>query len=173
MIGKLLSVTFTIMLAGAPIANASLIGQVANCDMQPGVIWSCNPTSNTVTDPGIEFQLNLSGNPFFSVDLGASSVLLTLISSGGLSMGAGEVLTLSGLDNILGATLNFSQSAGFIASDISFTANSLTLVLNGSFWTPGQQALVDVVVASVPEPATLALLVLGLAAATLSRRRRQ
>lgn len=173
MIRKLASLDCVLMLAAAPTAHASLLGQTADCDMQPnGSFWSCSPASNTVTDPGIEFQLNLVGNPFFSIDIGASSVLLTLISGGGLGMGAGEVLTLSGLDGILGASLNFSQSAGFDASDISFTANSLTLLLNNSSWSPGQQALIDLTVARVPEPASLALLGLGLVAVALSRRRR-
>ncbi|MCK6430757.1 MAG: hypothetical protein L6Q72_17005, partial [Burkholderiaceae bacterium] len=104
MIRKLASLACVLMLAAAPTAHASLLGQTADCDMQPnGSFWSCSPASNTVTDPGIEFQLNLVGNPFFSIDIGASSVLLTLISGGGLGMGAGEVLTLSGLDGILGA----------------------------------------------------------------------
>jgi hypothetical protein len=50
-------------------ANASLIGQTANCAITPTPLWTCNTASATVVDPGTEFQLNLNVTPFFSVDL--------------------------------------------------------------------------------------------------------
>lgn len=161
-----------VMLTFGSGASASLIGQTVNCDFQPDKIWTCSPTSATVTDPGTEFQLNLPNGLFFSVDFGPSSVLLTLVSEGSLGMNAGEILTFSGLGGLLGASLGFSQATGFDGSDISFTTDSLQLVLNETSWSPGQQALINLAMASVPEPSTLALLSLGLGAIFLSRRRR-
>ena len=46
----------------------------------PTPLWTCNTASATVIDPGTEFQLNLNGSPFFSVDLTGSTLLLTEIA---------------------------------------------------------------------------------------------
>jgi hypothetical protein len=135
--------------------------------MEPnGAFWACSPTSATV-GAGAEFSLLLLGDPFFAVDLGSETIKLTLISSGSLGMGAGEVLTLSDLDwlptpgMIVGFTLDFSDSSDFTASDISFGPDSVTMVLNGSSWSPGQMAQITLDVSHVPEPAVLVLLVIG------------
>ncbi len=129
----------------ASAASASLIGDEVFSTITPSSIWQSNPSSAIVTDPGPEFNLDLVGDTFFSVNLDASSITLDYVAIGGLDMGAGEMYVLSDLDwvgqdgEIIGFELTLSATgiSGFDASDISFTADSITMVLNGSVWQQG------------------------------------
>ncbi len=75
---KQLDVAIVLTLA-ATSAQATLIGDTVNCDMQPGSIWACSPASAVVADPGVEFSLKLGTTPFFGVDLSASAIPQRLI----------------------------------------------------------------------------------------------
>ena len=162
-----------LLLSAAPlVAQASLLGQSADCDMSP-TGWSCSPGSAEVIDPGVEFELFLlGGDPFFSVDLSGSGLLLTSLSGINLS-GTGEVLTISGLSGLLGASLAFSEAPGFDGSDVSFGPTQLALVLGGSDWQAGQQARLEISQQATPvaEPAPLVLLGLTLLILAGARRR--
>ncbi len=88
-----------------------------------------------------------------------------------------EVLVFSGLDwgesgFVIGATMIETVSdTGLIASDLIFTANSVTLDLNGVGLRNGETVRIDLVTqhsptgpsAAVPEPASLLIFGLGLA----------
>jgi hypothetical protein len=161
-------------------AHASLLGDSVDCDVQPianGTFWSCSLASATVVDPGVEFQLNLAGNPFFDVDLDSNSI--TLINLSALGTGAGEFLTLSSLDWLdfpAGEIEDFSLVtlgvAGLNASDITLTAHSVGIDFNGTQWRPGDFAEITLQVNhAVPEPTTLLLLGLGLAGLGFAKRR--
>jgi hypothetical protein len=130
---------------------------------------------------GQEFELEIPAAPNdfgLGVDVGASSIRISSIEDNGFGLGAGELLTLTGLDFSTGGTIvgvaNFIQSGVTLSpNSLSFTANSVSIDLQ-SFWAVGSFLSFDLVTAAVPEPATLALLGLGLAGAgfSVARRRR-
>jgi hypothetical protein len=92
---------------------------------------------------------------------------------------AGTVLSLEDIDAlVVGASLSAAfGDAGFVPGDLSFTANSVSLNLGGkvlAFETPYVLTLSLADPSALPEPATLALAMLGLggiAASAVGRRR--
>jgi hypothetical protein len=154
-------------------AQASLVGSSATCSITPTPLWVCNTAGATVVDPGEEFRLVLAGSDFFSIDIDANSLKITLVSRGGLVMGAGELAHFGGLGAAAAVTgFTSAGEAGFDLSDVSFSGGVLDLNLNGSSWAPGDSATISFDT-SVPEPGSVALVGLALAAAALARRQRR
>lgn len=159
-------------------AMAGLVGDTVGCTITPTPFWVCSaPTA--VVGAGAEFELHIPGstNFGFGVDLGSTSIKVASIVNNLFGLGANELLTLSSLDAggpITGITnLTISGVTGLNASAITWTGDSITIDLDhGTSWSVGSFVSFDIVTGTVPEPGSLALGGLALAALGWSRRRR-
>ena len=179
--------TIRVVLAGAVVifssaAQASLIGDTASCNFNSATNSLICSTPTAVVGPGSEFTLNLvpGGTPRFDINIGASSIGIGLLGGGITTFGsATQILTLASLDDDSGGDIvgiaNFAPTGttGVTASDVSFTAHSVSFNFSNSGWVDTASASFDLVIGRVPEPMSLALLATGLAALGFTRRRRQ
>jgi hypothetical protein len=132
----------TTLVFGASAAHATLDGDDVTCAISPSEIWSCNPP-NAVVGPGPEFDLELDNRPFFRVDISSSTVRLDYVAEGGLSAGAGEIVTFGDLQwtdfpsgRIIGIE-NFAtgDTTGVEAGDITFSDDSTSLDFDRTTWS--------------------------------------
>ena len=73
----------------------------------------------------------------------------------------GFVVNFSGAPNILGVTLNAASTVAL--TDITFTNSSIAVNGASITFTPNSVALFDIVTAPIPEPASYALMLAGIA----------
>ena len=109
---------------------------------------------------------------FDYIDIGADFIEIAF----NLSINAGAspaAFTFSGLTGLFSASLFSSQIPTITASDLTFAGDTLTLDVGNQ--TPANYnpaAVVRIAVQTVPEPGTLVLFGIGLAAMGLARRRK-
>lgn len=162
-------------------AQASLLGQTVTCERGPSSFGICTSPTATVMDGGVpEFTLrNIFGDITYSIDLLDDRIVMTalrfvstswsqLVTLGDLISANDPNATITGITNFLvsGVEPRPGVGDGLVESDVSFTANSVTIDYSLAAWTPGDFVSFDLVTTQsvLPEPASLALFGLGLAA---------
>lgn len=156
-------------------ASATLIGDTVTCQL--GSFSQACQTPSAVVGDGIEFtEYDFPDTPpiLLEIDLDAFSIEVSTPATGfGISYGSSVTLALGDLDftpemEIAGFTLSVSNVSGLTSEDVSFTADSVSLLLAGATFQAGGSALLTLQTAPVPEPAGSALLGCALAWALAS-----
>jgi len=161
--GLLVPVALFALVYSAPrFAEASLVGDSVTC---AGTFLACSSGTATVA-PGPEFLLDVSGSVLFSADLEASSITLTALLPVNLLAFFASNATFGDLDSSAGDIVGVSVTTaggvtGIVASDVTFTADSVFIDTRDSQWPVAGMAIISLTfdnVAVVPAPATLFLL---------------
>jgi len=140
---------------------------------------SASPAS-FVVGAGPETVFNVEGVTFIDVDFSDASLSLVLTTVLGDAMwtptafnGLVFDVTAGGPLSFTGATVNAATTlAGFNVARVGLTDNRVTIDWNGLPYVNGTKVVVDFT-PSVPEPATYALMALGLASIVGARRVRR
>lgn len=148
-------------------ARATMFGQTVNADLVLGGLVI--DQGNVVVGAGSEWPNILS---VFDVDLSSASILITILQNQTLPGDIDLVFNdaLSTIPAFVSGSLVSSDVLGFSQTNISSTADSITLLFDGLAVSAGDQILVNV---NIPEPATGALVAGGLLAIALLRRSRR
>jgi hypothetical protein len=163
-------------------AAPALHAQVLTGSQVSTAVYCCStPTepdrqTNIVTAEvggGVEVPFGaLLGNVVpLNIDIGATTITLEYLTDSVAATGTfnGLVFRFQGAPAIEGVTVNGAST--FTPVWVAHDANSVTINLAALNFTPSSQLVLDIALA-VPEPATAAMLVAGLALLALRARRR-
>ena len=162
-----LSILWVLLWTPCPSWAASLVGDMVGLEFVNYGTDGEGPfgpfVSSATVGPGTEFDTQIQ------IDIGDSSIALSAPNV--LYFGPEEFdrYTLTGLDFdspavITGVSFAMNTVGGFDLGDISFTANSISMVFDGTVWNSVNQAVLIIETTPVPEPSSAILLGCGVLA---------
>lgn len=165
-----------VLIAASGAAQASLIGDSVQIQSAHPNSASRNSTdvvivgaAHEIDCPGSFAACNSPANPILLagdfIDIGASTIQISFATAASFAAADFNGWIFSDLDPgfVIGSVALTSSFAGFGPSNVSFTGNSVSLNFAGLTSTGPGAVTVELISQSVPEPATAALLLLGMA----------
>lgn len=171
---KKLAIGISALLASAP-ALAQFTGDTVNGTYKyPDNTTVFINLGNQVVSPTATFTF-LTGTPNTTAVVGASTITLSFSGTGDFTGATFNGVTITDLtdSDIIGVELGSSNVAGFDASRLSFTSNSVSLNLASLSTTSDSSIVANVLFAAsaVPELATWAMMLIGFGGIGLAMRR--